>query len=69
MAVVTDVRSKLRDLPAMMECAKEVLEWLEEVDDAEDAMELFDIMECLGDVLSEGTESADDFVANTVAEA
>jgi hypothetical protein len=32
-------------------------------------MELFDIMECLGDVLAEGTESADDFIAEAFAEA
>ena len=67
MAVVADVRAKLRDLPAMLECAKEALEWLEEADDAEDAMELFDIMECLGDVLCEGTDTADDFVAEALA--
>ena len=46
-----------------------VLEWLEEADEAEDAMEMFDIMECLGDVLTGETDSADQFIEDAFAEA
>ena len=61
-SVLTDVRERLRDLPAMSEWSKETLEWLEDVETSEDFLELFDSMELLGDVLTDGTSSADEFV-------
>ena len=46
-------------------------EWLEEAEDADDAMELFDVMECLGDVLApksgDAPASADAFMAAAFA--
>jgi E3 ubiquitin-protein ligase UBR4 len=65
--VLTDVRERLRDLPAMSEWSKETLEWLEDVETSEDFLELFDSMELLGDVLTDGTSSADEFVEEASA--
>jgi E3 ubiquitin-protein ligase UBR4 len=66
-SVLTDVRERLRDLPAMSEWSKETLEWLEDVETSEDFLELFDSMELLGDVLTDGTSSADEFVEEASA--
>ena len=66
-SVLTDVRERLRDLPAMSEWCKETLEWLEDVETSEDFLELFDSMELLGDVLTDGTSSADEFVEEASA--
>ena len=48
-------------------------EWLEEAEEAEDAVELFDVMECLADVLAPASgappASADAFVADAWAAA
>lgn len=47
-------------------------EWLEEAEDANCAMELFDVMECLADILAPSSgnapESADSFVAKNFTE-
>ena len=47
--------------------SKETLEWLEDVETSEDFLELFDSMELLGDVLTDGTSSADEFVEEASA--
>ena len=60
---------ELRKLPETKRLAEEMLEWLEEAEEAADFQELFDIMECLADVLSDGTESADAFVEEAFEEA
>ena len=40
---------RLCDIASMLDGAKDTLEWLDEVEDAQDAQELLDICECLAD--------------------
>jgi E3 ubiquitin-protein ligase UBR4 len=42
---------RLCDIASMLDGAKDTLEWLDEVEDAEDAQELLDICECLADAM------------------
>jgi hypothetical protein len=42
---------RLCDIASMLDGAKDTLEWLDEVEDAQDAQELLDICECLADAM------------------
>jgi len=42
---------RLCDITSMLDGARDMLEWLDEVEDAEDAQELLDICECLADAM------------------
>ena len=65
--VLSDVRERLRDVSAVYEFAVDALEWLEDVESAEDATELFDAMGTLGDALSHGAPTADAFLDEAFA--
>jgi hypothetical protein len=64
--VLLDVRERLRDASAAYEFAVDALEWLEDVESAEDATELFDAMGVLGDAL-DGAPTADAFLDEAFA--
>jgi hypothetical protein len=46
--------------------SQDLQEWVEQMDEVDSFQEAFDIMEVLPDVLSEGTDSADQFVIEAV---
>ena len=56
--VLFAVRERLRDVSAVYEFAVDALEWLEDVESAEDATELFDAMGVLGDALDSAPTAA-----------
>ena len=64
--VLFAVRERLRDVSAVYEFAVDALEWLEDVESAEDATELFDAMGVLGDAL-DGAPTADAFLDEAFA--
>ena len=52
-----------------LQLSQDLLEWVEQMEDADSFQEAFDIMEVLPDVLSEGTASADQFVQEALLRA
>lgn len=61
------MKEKVRDVGAMLAFSKEALEWLEEMQGAGDIQEALDIMEALGDALTGGCTSCEDFVREAIA--
>jgi len=53
---------RLGDVSGMLTGADEMLEWLEEVRQAEDAQELLDLCECLPDALHANTATVEEFL-------
>ncbi|KAG6555165.1 hypothetical protein Mapa_003204 [Marchantia paleacea] len=63
----TSLKDRLRDVSAMLGFAKDMLEWLEEMQGSQDIQEAFDIMGALGDALSGSHTSCEDFVRDAIA--
>jgi E3 ubiquitin-protein ligase UBR4 len=61
------MKERVRDVSTMLVFAKEILEWVEEMQGASDVQEALDIMGVLGDVLSSSCTSCEDFVRNAIA--
>jgi E3 ubiquitin-protein ligase UBR4 len=61
------MKERVRDVSTMLVFAKEILEWVEEMQGASDVQEALDIMGVLGDVLSSSCTSCEDFVQNAIA--
>jgi E3 ubiquitin-protein ligase UBR4 len=61
------MKEKVRDVSAMLGFSKEILEWLEDMRGAGDAQEALDIMGALGDALTGGCNSCDEFVRDAIA--
>jgi E3 ubiquitin-protein ligase UBR4 len=61
------MKERVRDVSTMLVFAKEILEWVEEMQGASDVQEALDIMGVLGDVLSGSCTSCEDFVRNAIA--
>ncbi|KAL3677862.1 hypothetical protein R1sor_020818 [Riccia sorocarpa] len=62
----TTMKNRLRDVSAMLNFAKDLLEWLEEMQGSQDIQEAFDVAQILGDGLSSHT-SCEDFVRDAIA--
>lgn len=61
------MKERVRDVSAMLGFSKEILEWLEDVQGADDVQEALDIMGALPDALTGGCTSCDDFVRDAVS--
>lgn len=61
------MKDRVRDVGAMLGFCKEMLEWLEDMQDAGDVQEALDIMGALSDALTGGCTSCDDFVREAIA--
>ncbi|KAL2641590.1 hypothetical protein R1flu_009177 [Riccia fluitans] len=62
----TTMKDRLRDVSAMLGFAKDLLEWLEEMQGSQDIQEAFDVAQILEDGLSRHT-SCEDFVRDAIA--
>lgn len=60
------MKEKLRDVTSMLGLAKDLLEWLEEMQNVEDLQEALDVMGTLGDAFAGGCTSCDDFVCDAI---
>lgn len=62
----TSLKDRLHDVGAILGFAKDMLEWLEEMQGAQDIQEALDVMGALGDALT-GSKSCEDFVRDAIA--
>lgn len=60
------MKDRLRDVKAMLGFSKDLLEWLDDMQGAEDLQEAFDVMGALGDVFSSGFSSCEEFVLDAI---
>eukprot|EP00238_Polyblepharides_amylifera_P009841 CAMPEP_0196584786 /NCGR_PEP_ID=MMETSP1081-20130531/48461_1 /TAXON_ID=36882 /ORGANISM="Pyramimonas amylifera, Strain CCMP720" /LENGTH=139 /DNA_ID=CAMNT_0041906129 /DNA_START=166 /DNA_END=585 /DNA_ORIENTATION=- len=59
---VIHMQKRLMDVPAMLVLSEHLLSSLQEMEEATDLQEMFDVMEVLPDVLSGGCSSCEEFV-------
>eukprot|EP00246_Nothoceros_aenigmaticus_P013242 TRINITY_DN4479_c0_g3_i1.p1 TRINITY_DN4479_c0_g3~~TRINITY_DN4479_c0_g3_i1.p1 ORF type:complete len:905 (+),score=186.28 TRINITY_DN4479_c0_g3_i1:47-2716(+) len=60
------MKEKLRDVSSMLALAKDLLEWLEEMQNVDGVQEALDVMGALGDAFAGGCASCDDFVCDAI---
>lgn len=63
----TSLKDRLRDVGPILGFAKDMLEWLEEMQGARDIQEALDVMGALGDALTGIHKSCEDFVRDAIA--